>query len=53
VLQTPNCLDPGDLDAAVVGVPGWSWFGMTPDGAPLFARDVGSQEIYALDVKLP
>jgi eukaryotic-like serine/threonine-protein kinase len=29
------------------------WMGLTPDGSPLFLRDIGSQEIYALDVQLP
>ena len=24
-------------------------FGLTPDGAPLILRDVGTQEVYALD----
>ena len=31
----------------------FSWFGMTPDGSPLMARQAGSQEIYTLDVDLP
>jgi Tol biopolymer transport system component len=30
-----------------------SWGGMSPDGSPLFVRDISTQEIYALDVKLP
>jgi hypothetical protein len=29
------------------------WFGLTPDGSPLLARDIGTQEIYALDVDWP
>ncbi len=29
------------------------WSGLTPDGLPLFTRDVGTEEIYALDVDLP
>jgi Tol biopolymer transport system component len=35
------------------GVPGWAWYGVTPDGSPLIAREAGSQEIYALDVHFP
>ena len=30
-----------------------AWSGITPDGRPLFVRDVSSDEIYALDVDLP
>ena len=30
-----------------------TWTGITPDGAPLFVRDISTQEIYALDVLLP
>jgi len=26
-----------------------SWMGLTPDGSPLLMRDIGSQEVYALD----
>jgi eukaryotic-like serine/threonine-protein kinase len=29
------------------------WTGLAPDGSPLVLRDVGTQEIYALDVELP
>ena len=29
------------------------WSGLAPDGSPLFLRDTGSEEIYALDVDLP
>ena len=28
-------------------------FGVTADGSPVFARDIGTQEIYALTVKWP
>ena len=28
----------------------YPWSGLTPDGSPLLLRDVGSQEIYALDL---
>jgi hypothetical protein len=30
-----------------------AWTGLTPDDSPLVVRDVGSQEIYALDVQFP
>ena len=29
------------------------WSGLTPDGVPLFVRDLSSDEIYALDLDLP
>jgi Tol biopolymer transport system component len=29
------------------------WFGLTPDGSPLLARDIGTQEIYAIEVEWP
>jgi hypothetical protein len=29
------------------------WFGLTPNGDPLLVRDVGSQEVYALDFEEP
>jgi Tol biopolymer transport system component/DNA-binding winged helix-turn-helix (wHTH) protein len=29
------------------------WLGLTPDDSPLVARDIGTVEIYALDVDLP
>jgi Tol biopolymer transport system component/tRNA A-37 threonylcarbamoyl transferase component Bud32 len=35
------------------GVPGFAWYGVTPEGSPLIAREAGSQEIYALDVDFP
>jgi serine/threonine protein kinase/Tol biopolymer transport system component len=33
----------------------WSeyWIGLAPDDSPLILRDIGSQEIYALDLQLP
>ena len=34
------------------GVFGW-WSGLTPDDSPLMLRDVGTQEVYALDCQLP
>jgi Tol biopolymer transport system component len=32
---------------------GWPWMGLTPDGSPLFVRDTGTQEVYALDFDAP
>ena len=29
------------------------WSGLAPDDSPLMVRDVGSQEIYALDLQFP
>jgi eukaryotic-like serine/threonine-protein kinase len=29
------------------------WSGLTPDGTPIFVRDISTQEIYALDVQFP
>jgi serine/threonine protein kinase/Tol biopolymer transport system component len=40
-----------DLRRAVWG--GLPWFGLTPSGDPLLMRDVGSQEVYALDFEEP
>ncbi|MFZ2000850.1 MAG: hypothetical protein WA239_16525 [Candidatus Sulfotelmatobacter sp.] len=36
-----------------VVTPWHTWFGLTPEGAPLFTHDVGSQEVYALDFEVP
>lgn len=30
-----------------------AWSGLTPDGSPLLMRDIGSQEVYALDFEVP
>jgi len=30
-----------------------TWLGIGPDGSVLITRDIGTQEIYALDVKWP
>jgi Tol biopolymer transport system component len=37
------------LTMSVIG----TWCGLTPDDSPLVLRDVGSQEIYAVDLQLP
>src|SRR5579862_7069104 len=31
----------------------WYWTGLAPDDSPLFLRDTGTREIYALDVEFP
>jgi hypothetical protein len=36
-------------NAAVAG----AWSGVAPNGSDLFARDLGTSEIYALDLDLP
>lgn len=36
-----------------MGSTGWPWSGLTPDGSPLLMRNVGSQEVYALDWEAP
>jgi serine/threonine protein kinase/Tol biopolymer transport system component len=36
-----------------VGTNGGPWSGLAPDGSPLLLRNVGTQEVYALDVELP
>ena len=33
--------------------PAYPWSGLTPDGAPLLLRDIGTQEVYALDFEAP
>ena len=35
-----------------IGIAG-TWCGLAPDDSPLLLRDVGSQEIYALDLQVP
>jgi serine/threonine protein kinase/Tol biopolymer transport system component len=40
------------VKAVAQGLFGW-WTGLAPDGSPLVLRDVGSQEIYALDWDAP
>jgi Tol biopolymer transport system component len=49
--QSEHFLSWGDLQrfGAVWG----SWSGVAPDGSVLAVRDVGSHEIYALDLQLP
>ena len=37
----------------LVQTPFGSWFGLAPDDSPLVLRDVGIQDIYALDLRAP
>jgi WD40 repeat protein len=50
--KTEEVAELGNAHLAV-GVPGFTWYGVTPDGSPLIARQAGTQEIYALDVDFP
>jgi Tol biopolymer transport system component len=43
----------GLRDFRRVVTPWNTWFGLTPDGSPLLMHDVGSQEVYALDLEAP
>ena len=42
-----------DLRRVVDPVEGQTQVGIAPDGSPVFSRDIGTQEIYALTVKWP
>jgi Tol biopolymer transport system component/DNA-binding winged helix-turn-helix (wHTH) protein len=39
-------------DVRQTGFRGGIWTGLTPDGSPLILRDIGTQEIYALDFEI-
>jgi Tol biopolymer transport system component len=43
----------GLKDFRRVTFPTYPWSGLTPEGAPLLLRDVGTQEVYALDFEAP
>jgi len=45
-------VDEGNIGRPTVGTI-TPWLGLTPDDSPLLARDISTQEIYALDVDLP
>jgi len=47
-----NIVDVKDVGRMTTGTV-VAWFGLAPDDSPLFARDIGSAEIYALDVQWP
>jgi hypothetical protein len=40
-------------DLRRVILPYFDWVGLTPDGCPLLMRDIGTQEVYALDFEEP
>jgi Tol biopolymer transport system component len=40
-------------DIQLVGGVSGEWHGLAPDNSPLLLRDIGTQEIYALDVDFP
>jgi hypothetical protein len=42
-----------DLHRVVDPVDGDTQLSVAPDGSPVFTRDIGTQEIYALTVKWP
>jgi Tol biopolymer transport system component/DNA-binding winged helix-turn-helix (wHTH) protein len=42
----------GLRDLRQTGFRGAIWTGLTPDDSPMFLRDVGTQEIYALDLQV-
>ena len=43
----------GLRDFRRVVTPWNTWFGITPEGAPLLMHDIGSQEVYVLDFEAP
>jgi Tol biopolymer transport system component/DNA-binding winged helix-turn-helix (wHTH) protein len=42
-----------DLSRSMGASSGVEWFGLAPDGSPLVATDISTNEIYALDVQWP
>jgi hypothetical protein len=42
-----------DIPRVFVTESGYPWNGLDPDDSPLIMRDVGIQEIYALDLEFP
>jgi hypothetical protein len=42
-----------DLRQVVDSVEGNTQISVAPDGSPVFTRDIGTQEIYALNVRWP
>jgi Tol biopolymer transport system component/DNA-binding winged helix-turn-helix (wHTH) protein len=40
-------------DVRQTGFRGAIWMGLAPDDSPLLLRDIGTQEIYALDLQIP
>ena len=42
-----------EIEFRRVVTPWISWSGLTPDGSPLLMRDIGTEEVYALDLDAP
>jgi dipeptidyl aminopeptidase/acylaminoacyl peptidase len=49
--RVESVADLKDLRRAIL--PFFDWMGLTPDGSPLLMRDIGTQEVYALDFEEP
>jgi Tol biopolymer transport system component/DNA-binding winged helix-turn-helix (wHTH) protein len=47
-----NVAETSNIGRITVGTWG-QWFGLAPDDSPLLARDISTQEIYALEMKWP
>lgn len=50
-LKVEEVADLKDLRRTIL--PYFDWMGLTPEGAPLLMRDIGTQEVYALDFEEP
>jgi Tol biopolymer transport system component/DNA-binding winged helix-turn-helix (wHTH) protein len=51
--RAEKIVDLKDLVRSTGGGSGVEWFGLAPDGSPLVATDISTNEIYALDVQWP
>jgi Tol biopolymer transport system component len=50
--RVENIVDVKDVGRPTTGTK-IDWFGLAPDDSPLFARDISTSEIFALDVEWP
>jgi hypothetical protein len=50
--KVENIVDVKDVGRPTTGTI-IDWFGLAPDDSPLFARDISTSEIFALDVEWP
>jgi Tol biopolymer transport system component/DNA-binding winged helix-turn-helix (wHTH) protein len=50
--KVENIVDVKDVGRLTTGT-NIDWFGLAPDDSPLFARDISTSEIFALDVEWP
>jgi Tol biopolymer transport system component len=48
-----NVTDLKNVGRLTIGTPLTAWFGLAPDDSPLFARDISTTEIYALEMSWP